>query len=408
MTNIPDPNNTNPANTNGDGVVSDFEQKLYADAQAAKAKIGADGDADTGKTGSQSAEDFPVLWQQGERAPGGRGSATIRKTKTEAIAAYATGQLSSWQKNTLDSAYAKYKAAGGRAGKKGWWTDYVNAAADSGGNPFSIVAGQYGAATDGSGANGYTSGGGGSSRPSTSIAVSMYSPELANQILDAAVTATFGTSTQLTDKQRKDFYAKLTAGQKQGTVTKYTAKGSTTTTSFDEEAFKKKYIGTILENIVAKDDDIDLEGDAGAYQDTLLKYADDMGLMKGRREVNGYVKEIIGEGRSVDDVAADMRKQAGVLYSNFADRLNADPKLTVRDLVNPYLQVMADTLEIDPNTVKLTDTTIQNAISGTKLRSLSEFQTDMRADSRFSTTKTAKREAVDFAQSLLRSFGFGA
>jgi hypothetical protein len=58
--------------------------------------------------------------------------------------------------------------------------------------------------------------------------------------------------------------------------------------------------------------------------------------------------------------------------------------------------------------VKLTDTTIQNAISGTKLRSLSEFQTDMRADSRFSTTKTAKREAVDFAQSLLRSFGFGA
>jgi hypothetical protein len=330
--------------------------------------------------------------------------------ETEAIAAYATGQLSSWQKNTLDSAYAKYKSAGGRAGKKGWWTDYVNAAADSGGNPFSIVAGQYGAGTDGTGASGYTSGG--SNRPSTNVAISMYTPELANQILDAAVGATFGTGTQLTDKQRKDFYAKLTAGQQQGTVTKYTTKGdttyATTTSSFDEDAFKKKYIGTILENIIAKDDDIDLEGDAGAYQDTLLKYADDMGLMKGRREVNGYVKEIIGAGRSVDDVAADMRKQAGVLYANFADRLNADPKLTVRDLVNPYLQVMADTLEIDPNTVKLTDTTIQNAISGTKLRSLSEFQTDMRNDSRFSTTKTAKREAVDFAQSLLRSFGFGA
>ena len=393
----------NTKDLNDDGVV-DFKDQAIADANANRNKGGSEE--------QQNPEDFPVLWRKGERAPGGRGSATIRKTKTEAIAAYATGQLSPWQKNTLDSAYAKYKAAGGRAGKKGWWTDYVNAAADSGGNPFSIVAGQYGAATDGSGANGYTSGGGGSNRPSTNIAVSMYTPELANQILDAAVTATFGSTAQLTDQQRTDFYAKLTAGQKQGTVTKYTTKGdttyATTTSSFDEDAFRKKYIGTILENIIAKDDDIDLEGEAGAYQDTLLSYADDMGLMKGRRELNSYVKEIIGGTRSIDDVAGDMRKQAGVLYANFADRLNADPKLTVRDLVNPYLQVMADTLEIDPNTVKLTDSTIQNAISGTKLRSLSDFQTDMRNDSRFSTTKTAKREAVDFAQSLLRSFGFGA
>lgn len=249
-------------------------------------------------------------------------------------------------------------------------------------------------------------------KASTTVAIGMYTPELANQILDAAVTATFGTRFKLTAKQRQDFYAKLTAGQKKGAVTQYQTKGGksyvTTTSSFDEEAFRKKYIGTILEGIVAKDKDIDLEGDAGSYQDTLLQYADDMGLMKGRREINGYVKEIVGKNRSVDDVAADMRKQAAVLYANFADRLNADPKLTVRDLVNPYLQVMADTLEIDPTTVKLTDPTIQNAISGTKLRSLSDFQTDMRADSRFATTKTAKREAVDLAQSLLRSFGFGA
>ena len=395
----------NKKDLNNDGVV-DFKDQAIADANERKNK------PDSGQ--EQNAEDFPVLWRQGVNAPDvvGGGTRTERKTKTEAISAYATGQLNARQKKILDSAYAKYKASGGRAAKKGWWTDYVNAAADSGENPFDIVIGQYGSGTDGSGANGYTSGGSGKSRASTSVAISMYSPELANQILDAAVSATFGTSAQLTDQQRKDFYAKLTAGQKQGTVTKYTQKGgksyATTTTSFDEDAFRKKYIGTILENIIAKDDDIDLEGEAGAYQDTLLSYADDMGLMKGRRELNGYVKEIIGGARSIDDVAADMRKQAGVLYANFADRLNADPKLTVRDLVNPYLQVMADTLEIDPNMVKLTDPTIQNAISGTKLRSLSEFQTDMRSDSRFAVTKTAKREAVDFAQSLLRSFGFGA
>ena len=392
----------NTKDLNNDGVV-DFKDQAIFDANQNRNKGGGEE--------QQNPEDFPILWQKGNpNVPSAVGGGAIdqRKTKTEAISAYVTGQLSSSQKKTLDNAYAKYKAAGGRAGKKGWWTDYVNTAADSGDSPFDIVMGQYGAGTDDAGANKYTSGSG---RASTSVAVSMYTPELANQILDAAVTATFGSTAQLTDQQRTDFYAKLTAGQKQGTVTKYTQKGgktfATTTKSFDEDAFRKKYIGTILEIIIAKDDDIDLEGDAGAYQDTLMKYADDMGLMKGRRELNGYVKEIIGGARSIDDVAGDMRKQAGVLYANFADRLNADPKLTVRDLVNPYLQVMADTLEIDPNTVKLTDPTIQNAISGTKLRSLSEFQTDMRGDSRFGETKNAKREAVDLANALLRSFGIG-
>jgi hypothetical protein len=149
-----------------------------------------------------------------------------------------------------------------------------------------------------------------------------------------------------------------------------------------------------------------LTGDAGKIQDSLLTYADAMGLMKSTKEINSFIKNIYENKTTADDIANDMRKQATILYANFADRLNSNPELTVRDLVNPYLQVMADTLEIDPNMVKLTDPTIQNAISGTKLRSLTEFRNDMRADSRFAATRTAKKEAADFAQSLLKGFGF--
>lgn len=162
-----------------------------------------------------------------------------------------------------------------------------------------------------------------------------------------------------------------------------------------------------MQAALAQDIEANLTGTAGKLQDTLTKYADSMGLMKSRKEVNSYVKGIM-EGAVPEATATDeLRKQATVLYSNFADRLNSDPSLTVRDLANPYLQVMADTLEIDPQLVKMTDPTIQNAISGTKLRSLTDFRNDMRADSRFATTRTAKREAVDFAQSLLKGFGYG-
>ena len=157
---------------------------------------------------------------------------------------------------------------------------------------------------------------------------------------------------------------------------------------------------------LAADPEADLVGEPGKFQETLTKYSDSMGLLKSRKEVNSYVKGIVEGKLAADAVTDEMRKQATVLYSNFADRLNANPALTVRDLVNPYLQVMADTLEIDPQLVKLTDPTIQNAISGTKLRSLTDFRNDMRNDSRFATTRTAKREATDLAQSLLRGFGF--
>ncbi len=161
-----------------------------------------------------------------------------------------------------------------------------------------------------------------------------------------------------------------------------------------------------LNAALSKDPEADLTGEAGKFQETLTKYSDSMGLLKSRKEINSYVKGIMEGKVAADTVTDDMRKQAEVLYANFADRLKSDPALTVRDLANPYLQVMADTLEIDPQLVKLTDPTIQNAISGTKLRSLTDFRTDMRNDTRFATTRTAKREAADFAQSLLKGFGF--
>lgn len=158
--------------------------------------------------------------------------------------------------------------------------------------------------------------------------------------------------------------------------------------------------------LLARDPEADLVGKPGQFQETLTKFSDSMGLLKSRKEVNSYVKGIMEGTLAADTVTDDMRKQAEVLYSNFADRLRADASLTVRDLANPYLQVMADTLEVDPQLIKLTDPTVQNAISGTKLRSLTDFRTDLRNDSRFATTRTAKREATDFAQSLLRGFGY--
>jgi hypothetical protein len=390
---------TNPEiDTNNDGIESPQELAIY---EANKKK-------NTGGGGQEkNPEDYPVLFQKGNNAPGavGGGATTDRKTKTEAIAAYVTGQLNASQKKLLDNAYAKYKAAGGGAAKKGWWTDYVDTAAGTNKTPFDIVLEQYGTGTDDASANEYTGG-----KASTSVAVSMYTPELANQILDAAVTATFGSSAQLTQQQRKDFYARLTAGQKQGTVTKYSTKGGKTTTttikSFDEEKFRKNYIGTVLEGMIAGKDQLDLSGEAGAIQDTLRKYSDDMGVIRSDRDILSDVRRVVKGEITAEDAANEVRKQSAILYKNFAERLNSDPTLTVRDLANPYIKLMADTFETDMSNISLTDATIQGVLSQDKLPAQGEFYKQLRQDARFRNTSTAQREASSLATGLASAMGF--
>lgn len=200
-----------------------------------------------------------------------------------------------------------------------------------------------------------------------------------------------------------NIFTQIQAGVEAG-VTPAPGTGTGTGLSKTELAAQKEL--KQMNALLARDPEADLVGKPGQFQETLTKFSDSMGLLKSRKEINSYVKGIMEGNLAADTITDDMRKQAEVLYSNFADRLRSDASLTVRDLANPYLQVMADTLEVDPQLVKLTDPTIQNAISGSKLRSLTDFRTDLRNDSRFATTRTAKREAADFAQSLLKGFGF--
>lgn len=285
-----------------------------------------------------------ILWVEELRTPMGY-QAPSNKSKTEAKAAITAGTLTPMQQSVAQRGYAAYVAGGGKKKIDGWFSTFVDAATATK-SPFQLIVEEYEL-------------GGGS-----------YST-----VGDTTTILTPGVDTP-TD----------------GTI------------SSDERARREelKKINAAL----AQDPNALFTGDAGKIQEQLLSYADAMGLMKSVKEVNSFVKNIFENKVTADDIANEMRKQATVLYQNFADRLTENPKLTVRDLVNPYLQLMSDTLEVDPNMIKLTDPTIQNAISGTKLRSLGEFYADIRQDPRFAETRTAKREAVNFAQSFLKANGF--
>jgi hypothetical protein len=69
---------------------------------------------------------------------------------------------------------------------------------------------------------------------------------------------------------------------------------------------------------------------------------------------------------------------------------------------------MANTLDINEETIGLNDPTLQMAISNPdgKEVSLFEYQTRLRKDPRWQFTDQARSEAADVAQKVLKDFGF--
>lgn len=189
-------------------------------------------------------------------------------------------------------------------------------------------------------------------------------------------------------------------------------KGTSTSSSIqgaDASVYLNEFVKEVIKDTVKKNPKAPLGGKVGDTVRVLSSYAADMGIFKSTNEILSKSVDVISGTNRQEDVLASYRKDAQALYANFAPRLAEDAGLTVRDLANPYIQMMADTFETASDNIKLTDDTIQKAINDSKgLINLGQFRTMLRNDKRFETTSTAKREAADLGSAMLRSFGFGA
>ena len=215
-------------------------------------------------------------------------------------------------------------------------------------------------------------------------------------------------------KTKAEFYKGLNAFLKvYGSTSSSKSSGSgTTSTSVqgaDASVYIKEFVKEVVKDTVKKNPTAPLGGKVGDTIRSLSSYAADMGVFKSANEITSKAVDVISGANRQEDILASYRKDAQALYANFAPRLAEDAGLTVRDLANPYIQMMADTFETASDNIKLTDDTIQKAINDSKgLINLGQFRTMLRNDKRFETTSTAKREAADLGTAMLRSFGFGA
>jgi hypothetical protein len=352
-------------------------------------------------TSTTTSTEDGILWNPGGPGPEAVTGKKSYKSKSSAKAGFKTGTLPKSQMDLINSAYAKYGKSMGFKKASSLW-DAIIDGSDAATSPFQILA-QIGA----EGIDGVTGSGTGGG-PTTNVSIQQYDRSLSDTLIDSTLLSTFGRKATAAEKNR--FFKELNTASKAGTVTKTTRKGgktvTTTTQKFNEKDFLGKYEGTVLEGMLSGQETLDLGGEAGKIQDTLKKYSNDMGIIRSDRDILSDVRRVINGEVTADDAAMEVRTQAASLYGNFATRLNSDPTVTVRDLMNPYIKLMADTFEQDMESISLTNPTIQTLLASEKPPSYGEFYKQLRGMTEFRNTTTAQKEAATFASGLASAMGF--
>jgi len=113
----------------------------------------------------------------------------------------------------------------------------------------------------------------------------------------------------------------------------------------------------------------------------------------------------INKGESVETFKKQIRDVAKIgMPQNIASLL--DNGVDLDTIYSPYKNVMASVLEINPESITLSDPLLRSAITGEKELPIYEFQRQLRKDSRWQYTNQAKEEVSDVALKVLRDFGF--
>lgn len=150
-------------------------------------------------------------------------------------------------------------------------------------------------------------------------------------------------------------------------------------------------------------------GEAGAAEEELRAFADSMGVPLTDQSIQKWLKMLVARKQTVQDYKAWLRTQAEAAYPSLAQFIKAGR--TVRDVANPYIEMMADVLEMNPATIDLKNPMIANALQymgpdgkGGAL-SLGNFRRQLKADPRYLQTKQATDDAMTAAQAVLQDFG---
>jgi hypothetical protein len=134
------------------------------------------------------------------------------------------------------------------------------------------------------------------------------------------------------------------------------------------------------------------------------------GMPVSADKVDDFKRQIMAGRNTIGGIQQAVITAAKKHYSQFAEEIDAG--LSIRDIADPFVQTMANTLEISPTDIGLSDKYIKQALSARDssgkpaTMSLSEFERQLKNDARWGRTKQAKDETYSVLQQVGQDWGF--
>jgi hypothetical protein len=167
---------------------------------------------------------------------------------------------------------------------------------------------------------------------------------------------------------------------------------------------------TTINPRIAKIGNIDFAmGEAANTISKLKSTAADFGVTYGIDWFTQSAKDVLTGVVDADTLTQAIKDLSKSRYPTLAKQIDAG--YTVKQIASPYLQSMANTLEINPNDISLDDPTIKQAFTSLNsegqpiTKPLWEFEKELRRDERWRFTKNAQQDLMGTARKVLSDFG---
>lgn len=155
-------------------------------------------------------------------------------------------------------------------------------------------------------------------------------------------------------------------------------------------------------------------GQAAQYKTQLEQLYTDYGLPWTDAHMKQKLQKLLSGQVTMDAYQRLAQQEAQSLYPSIATQLQGG--MTVQDVASPYINTMANLLEVDPNTIKLTDPKIKKALQGTVTTvngkstvtstPLWQFEQQVRSDPRWGNTDNAHQAVSSFLTQIGHDWGF--
>ncbi|HET7415520.1 MAG TPA: hypothetical protein VFI97_07475, partial [Arthrobacter sp.] len=150
-------------------------------------------------------------------------------------------------------------------------------------------------------------------------------------------------------------------------------------------------------------------GSLASAENQIKNYAYNNGVNLNDHTMQNWLRQIVRGNSTVEEYQQYITKQAAAAHPNWSKELNSG--MSLADVASPYINSMAQLLEVDPSQINVNNRMIRQALSyqdeqgNWKQMTLADFEDRVRSDPRWMQTDNAKQQMMDTGTAILQRFG---